>query len=75
MKSMIQEGIELIKLWREDTESEEQMIWLFMFDNYLALQDGKLEQFKIDKLNVINPEWVEHVENEIIKVYQDAIGA
>lgn len=78
MKDELKKGIELINIWREDTEheeqSKEQQIWLFMFDNYIALKNCELEQFKIDKLNTIYPNWVEYVENEIINTFKNTIN-
>lgn len=72
--SELEKGIELIKMWREDVgEDEEQQLWLFMFDNYVAFKNGELEQFKIDRLNSINPGWIEHTENEIITTFRNAI--
>lgn len=79
MKADLEKGIALIQLWREDTaeepKSREQEMWLFMFDNYVAFKNGELTQGQIDRLNKIDPNWINLVENEIINTYREAIGA
>lgn len=79
MKTEVEKGIALIQIYREDTAEETlsvgDQMWLFMFDNYVALQNGELTQAQIDRLNKIDPTWVQHVENEIINTYREAIGA
>ena len=79
MKTELEKGIALIQIYREDTAEETlsggDQMWLFMFDNYVALQNGELTQAQIDRLNKIDPSWIKHVENEIIKTYREAVGA
>lgn len=79
MKTEIEKGIALIELWREDTteepKSREQEMWLFMFENYVALKNGELTQAQISRLNMIDSNWVNHVESEIVSTYREAIGA
>lgn len=81
MKTEIEKGIALIELWREDTtkdkepKSREQELWLFMFENYVALKNGELTQAQISRLNMIDSNWVNHVESEIVSTYHEAIGA
>lgn len=61
--SELEKGIEVIKMFREneaedEEQSKEEQIWDFMFDSYVALKNGELAQFKIDRLNSIYPGWI-----------------
>lgn len=77
MDQRIEKAIELINMFREDNPScdakiqNEFKIWHFMVDNYFAFKNGQLSQDQINKLNDVTPGWIEHMETQLISVYDE----
>ena len=77
MDQRIEKAIELINMFREDNPScdakiqNEFKIWNFMVDNYVALKNDKLTQYQLNLLNDLDPTWIEHIEAELISVWDE----
>lgn len=77
MNQKIEKAIEIILIMREDSpslgaeEAIEVRLWDFLIDNYVALKNGELENWKISELNEIYPGWNKKVETELISIYDE----
>lgn len=79
MDKRIEKAINIIYMYREDNPcsdaklTNEVRLWNFMVDNYVALKNEKLTEYQLNLLNDLDPTWIEHVEAELISVYDECM--
>lgn len=47
---------------------DEEKLFEWMVDNYIELNEGTLENHRLIKLNESLPDWIDHVETQLIKI-------